>query len=58
MQCGLCKGEAVEFLNLGNQPLANKYPKADELSKEDFFPLTIYFCLACKNVQLGTVVSR
>jgi SAM-dependent methyltransferase len=59
MQCRLC-GEpgAVEFLNLGRQPLANKYPTEAEFAAEDFFPLQVFFCPACKNVQLGTIVSR
>lgn len=57
--CLLCKHDAlVEFLNLGEQPLANKYPKAADFRKEDFFPLQVLFCTECKNVQLGTVVSR
>src|SRR3989338_11656579 len=58
MQCGLCKNELVEFLNLGSQPLANKYPTKEQFKKEDFFPLATYFCTRCKNVQLGTIVSR
>ena len=58
MQCGLCKNESVEFLNLGSQPLANKYPTKEQFEKEDFFPLVTYFCTRCKNVQLGTIVSR
>lgn len=59
MKCRLCHNEtAVEFLNLGNQPLANKYPTQDQFSTEDFFPLTVYFCTTCKNVQLGQIVSR
>ena len=59
MKCFLCHNEtAVEFLNLGNQPLANKYPTEDQFATEDFFPLAIYFCTTCKNVQLGQIVSR
>ncbi|OBH97903.1 methyltransferase [Mycobacterium sp. E2733] len=59
MECRLC-GEpaATEFLNLGQQPLANKYPTEAEFAAEDFFPLQVFFCPACKNVQLGTIVSR
>jgi methylation protein EvaC len=59
MTCRLC-GEpaAVEFLNLGRQPLANKYPTQAEFATEDFFPLQVFFCPTCKNVQLGTMVSR
>lgn len=59
MKCDLCgDGDPVEFLNLGNQPLANKYPVEAQFASEDFFPLKVYFCAHCKNVQLGTVVSR
>ncbi len=59
MKCRLC-GEpaAIEFLNLGQQPLANKYPTEAEFASEDFFPLQVFFCPTCKNVQLGTMVSR
>ena len=60
MKCFLCRSDtSVEFLNLGNQPLANKYPTGEEeFAREDFFPLAVFFCTMCKNVQLGTVVSR
>ena len=58
-QCRLCsKDELVEFLNLGKQPLANKYPYEKDFATEDFFPLSVHFCKNCKNVQLGTIVSR
>ncbi|MDO8518319.1 MAG: class I SAM-dependent methyltransferase [bacterium] len=59
MQCHLCRqNTAVEFLDLGQQPLANKYPTPEQFETEDFFPLAVLFCTNCKNVQLGTVVSR
>src|SRR3989344_5656751 len=59
MKCLLClQKDPIEFLNLGRQPLANKYPKKEEFEKEDFFPLAMLFCERCKNVQLGTLVSR
>ena len=59
MSCSLCKNDtAEEFLDLGMQPLANKYPTADQFATEDFFPEKVYFCTACKNVQLGTIISR
>jgi len=59
MNCHLCGHEhIVEFLNLGRQPLANKYPTEKQFDGEEFFPLEVYFCLRCKNVQLGTIVSR
>jgi SAM-dependent methyltransferase len=57
--CRLCGEQALhEFLNLGRQPLANKYPTQAQFASEDFFPLAVYFCTHCKNVQLGTIVSR
>jgi SAM-dependent methyltransferase len=59
MKCQLCGHDRpVEFLNLGRQPLANKYPTAAQFDSEEFFPLAMFFCPRCKNVQLGTVVSR
>ena len=59
MKCSLCYNEgAIRFLNLGQQPLANKYPTKEQLGAEDFFPLEVFFCTKCKNVQLGTVISR
>ena len=49
MECRLC-GEpaAVEILNLGQQPLANKYPTKAEFAAEDFFPLQVFFCPASR----------
>ncbi len=59
MQCSLCKNDtAIEFLDLGQQPLANKYPREADFAGEDFFPMKVFFCTTCKNVQLGTMVSR
>ena len=59
MDCLLClEKNPIELLNLGNQPLANKYPKQEDFEREDFFPLSILSCTRCKNVQLGTLVSR
>lgn len=60
MRCSICnKKTLVEFLNLGEQPLANKYPTREQFETEDFFPLSVFFCeKGCKNVQLGTFVSR
>src|SRR5215469_9406273 len=59
MKCRLCEADdTVEFLNLGMQPLANKYPTEAQFLTEDFFPLGMFFCTNCKNVQLGTIISR
>ena len=59
MKCHLCNQDNIFlFLDLGRQPLANKYPYKEDFEKEDFFPLQVFFCQNCKNVQLGTVISR
>jgi SAM-dependent methyltransferase len=59
MICQLCKSpEPIQFLDLGQQPLANKYPSKEQFATEDFVPLAVHFCPHCKNVQLGTVISR
>ena len=59
MQCALClKETSVSFLDLGMQPLANKYPREEDFAKEDFFPMAVYFCTNGSNVQLGTIISR
>lgn len=59
MKCQLCShNHVIEILDLGRQPLANKYPAEAQFTAEEFFPLEIFFCPRCKNVQLGTVISR
>lgn len=57
MICALCSSDSIEFLDLGQQPMANKYPLFRDAT-ELFFPVKVYFCPDCKNVQLGTTVSR
>lgn len=57
MKCSLCYGESLEFLDLGQQPMANKYPK-NPTDPEQFFHVKVFFCENCKNIQLDTQVSR
>jgi len=59
MKCNLClKNKSFEFLDLGKQPMANKYPKKEEFKNERFFRVKVFFCSNCKNIQLGKLVSR
>jgi SAM-dependent methyltransferase len=59
MKCLLCGHDhLIEFLNLGRQPLANKYPTQAQFATEEFFSLAMLFCTRCKNVQISTLVSR
>ena len=57
MKCDLCKNKLVVFLDLEEQPLANKYPTIDKFIEEKKYPLKICFCNKCKNVQLSYKIS-
>lgn len=59
LHCRLCGSEDGHLvLDLGLQPLANKYPKPSEFEREERYPLQVEFCTTCSNVQLNTIVSR
>lgn len=59
MKCSLCGfAKTRELLNLGRQPLANKYPTPEQRKGEDFYPMRVMFCPQCKNVQLSTIIDR
>ena len=60
MKCRICRSEKVsEVINLGKQPLANKYPKnKDELKKEKKFNLKIIFCQSCRSGQIKKIIDR
>lgn len=57
--CRVCGGRDLErFLSLGEQPLANTFPRdASEFERERFFPLDVYFCAECSLVQLLDVID-
>ncbi len=60
MKCRICKTKKLnEVVNLGLQPLANKYPKNKlEIKKEKKFPLRIMFCSNCKSAQIKKIIDR
>ena len=60
MRCKICNSENIsEVINLGKQPLANKYPKNNlEISNEQKFTLKILFCANCKSGQIKKIVDR
>ena len=60
MICKICnKNEINEVLNLGLQPLANKYPKnKNDFLVEKIFPLNLLFCSNCLNVQIKKIIDR
>jgi len=58
-KCRICKGDTLtEFLDLGEQPLANAFLKKESLNDpEPKYPLRVLFCDTCGLVQLGDVVD-
>ena len=60
MKCKICKHPETQIiLNLGNQPLANKYPKDKiQIKKEKKFKLKVVYCKNCKSAQIKKIVDR
>lgn len=58
MVCTLCGSPMRRVFDFGRQPLANKYPTPDSLATEESFPMEVLSCEACRNLELGTRVSR
>lgn len=60
MICRICKSKNTkEVLNLGKQPLANKYPKNSiEIKKEKKYLLSVFLCKNCKAGQIKNIISR
>ena len=58
-QCRICRNpHLVEFLNLGEQPLANSFIAKENISKpEPIYPLRVMYCADCGLCQLGEVVD-
>lgn len=59
-KCRMCQSENLtEFLDLGEQPLANAFLKnTSEFAIENFYPLKVYFCHDCYLAQLLDVVDK
>ena len=60
MKCKVCTSRKIyEVIDLGRQPLANKYPKNKyEIIKEKKYNLKIFFCKKCKASQIKKIVNR
>ncbi len=60
MKCNICNSKKIyEVIDLGKQPLANKYPKnKNEIIKEKKFHLKILFCNRCKAAQIKKIIDR
>ena len=60
MKCKICNSNHIkEVVNLGKQPLANKYPRnKKEIIKEKKFLLKILFCKRCRASQIKKIINR
>jgi len=58
--CKICKkNKPTQVLDLGIQPLANKYPKYKKDFKfEKVYQLSLHLCSKCKNVQIKKLIDR
>lgn len=51
--CRLCGSRKLTlFLDLGKTPLAGHFPTKEEVGKEKFYPLEVFFCKNCTSVQV------
>ena len=60
MKCKVCDSKDIhEVVNLGKQPLANKYPKnKKEIINEKKFNLKVLFCKKCLAAQIKKIINR
>ncbi len=60
MKCKVCNSKKIsEIINLGKQPLANKYPKnKNQINNEKKYNLDILFCRDCRCGQIKKIVDR
>ncbi|HEV8362053.1 MAG TPA: class I SAM-dependent methyltransferase [Gemmatimonadaceae bacterium] len=56
-ECRACGGPLQPFLALGDQPLANRLPRAEDADSVPAYPLTLCRCETCELVQLREVVD-
>lgn len=56
--CRICNGtDLVKFLDFGKMPLAGGFIKPEDAEQDKAYPLAVYFCRTCKEVQLLDVVA-
>ncbi len=56
-ECRACGGPLQAFLALGDQPLANRLPRAEDADDVPAYPLTLCRCNVCELVQLREVID-
>ena len=57
-KCRICKSKKIaEYLDLGNQPLANSFLTKKQIPKEKKYPLKLVLCKDCSLSQLSIAVN-
>jgi methylation protein EvaC len=57
-QCRICGGTVTQFLDLGRQPLSDRFLLEAEIADEYFYHLAVGICRECSMVQLMEEVPR
>jgi SAM-dependent methyltransferase len=59
MTCRVCDSTNLELaIDLGMQPWCNNFLKAEEVGKEPFYPLRVFYCHNCATTQLDYTVKK
>lgn len=57
--CRVCdSSDLVLAIDLGRQPWCNHFLTAEQLGKEPFYPLRVFYCNACGTAQLDFTVPK
>jgi len=57
--CRVCDSTHLDMVvDLGNQPWCNHFLSKDEVGKEPFYPLRLFFCHDCRTSQLDYTVKK
>ena len=60
MKCKICSNNNTkEVINLGKQPLFNKYPKNNlQIKNEVKYYLKVFYCKNCRSGQISKLIDR
>ncbi len=59
MNCRVCDSTALELaIDLGRQPWCNHFLKKEEIGREPFYPLRVFYCHDCATAQLDYTVPK
>ena len=59
MICRICDSSNLELaVDLGEQPWANNFLRADQVGHEAYYPLRVVFCQKCHTAQLDYTVRK